>query len=1228
MKTSFLPVAFCLITTLGMAQPTFEQSDSYHTGGSLYGLKAGDFNNDGLMDMVTANFTSAPESVNILIGHSFYGFQITDIGTVSSNIDLDTADFNLDGNLDFVVASNSNDLITLFLGNGDGTFASTAFGAGEDPLDIVTGDFDKDTHPDVAVLHRFSDDMYVYYGDGQGGLGTPQIIPIESTAYKMTTADFDNDGDLDLLTGGSTSVEFHAGDGAGNFSSPVPSTGFFDFVHMSSADFDDDGNLDILAAETTFLYRAFGNGDGTFSDIRFFPEGGNAAVAVDFNEDGMVDVASSRYMMNYYEGEGTRDFTISRRNQTGTGRGIAAADWDNDGNLDLATAGGPVVNVVYGKGNGFFKTPNGYQTPYDTHGLALGDFNEDGLEDIAVCAATTIAHLTDNLFIYEGQAGGGMIPVDTLDAGFPWDIETLDINGDTHMDIAILDSWNNQVKLFTGDGTGSLAAAGNFSIAAEFSMSSSDVNKDGLADLILVGGSLNNVEIHKSNGDDTFTLLIDLDATEEVEDAIVADFNGDTEPDLAVIVDPSSGSDQVRFFQGDGLGGFTAAGTNIDMIGGAVTLTKADVNDDGNMDLVVATGSDADILLGDGTFAFTVSSVNTNVNEVTAVADFDGDGFKDLLASRDGTMSMYNGDGTGNFHTNWSWGLSGAGGFRLAISDFNDDGYDDIATLWNGSPLDGLNILLNSSAPPPCVPAQIDGTPASNISRCEGEGVSLAITASGDASLSYQWKKDGVDVIGATSSFLFFANLESADAGTYVCTVSNACGSESSTPSNLTINTLPAVPSVVGAIGCSPSTVVLTASGASDGDYRWYDVASGGTALVGEVNSSFTTPSLNVNTNYYVAIDNGSCESSRVLVVATIVEPAAITTQPASQSNDPGEDVTLTLVAAGENISYQWKKDGTAIDGETASSLDLTNFDSGDVGDYTCEVSNSCATVESTAVTLSLNSALLNVTENWLDGEVCEEAAASFTVSATGTTNISYQWQESGGTGFMDISDDNQFSGTNTSTLSISNVSLSMNGFQYQCIVSGDHAADKTSAAVGLVVIEKVSLSSQPSSQNAELGEKVTFSVDAAGDNLTFQWQKNDIDISGEMTKTLTILSLESTDAGNYSCTVSNNCSAQASTVAVLTIDNVLGIENQISAALYPNPANGVFNIALSGAYHGEIIVSVISTAGQTLFYEKMVKYSEKFEATLNLADLNPGVYFVKTSTSYHSMTIGRLVIE
>lgn len=298
-------------------------------------------------------------------------------------------------------------------------------------------------------------------------------------------------------------------------------------------------------------------------------------------------------------------------------------------------------------------------------------------------------------------------------------------------------------------------------------------------------------------------------------------------------------------------------------------------------------------------------------------------------------------------------------GDLLATRSYKNSVWPPLTVLPTGPPLmvsdnqlvlvadgdrEGFGILcFNLDFPEPCVPVEITTQPPSSVTLCEGDSdYAFSVSATGSDPIYYEWFKDGGSLDGGSSEFIL-SNYTADQSGVYSCIVTNECSSEISLDITITINPALTSPTVTEATGCNPASVTLTASGTSDGNYRWYDVATGGTALAGEVNSSFVTPSLTNTTDYYAAINDGVCESIRSTITTTIIEPVAITSHPQNQQIDSGDDVTLSVTATGDNIAYQWRKDAVDLTGEIAALLLISNFTAADLGDYTCLVSNDCS---------------------------------------------------------------------------------------------------------------------------------------------------------------------------------------------------------------------------------------------------------------------------------------------
>jgi gliding motility-associated-like protein len=233
-------------------------------------------------------------------------------------------------------------------------------------------------------------------------------------------------------------------------------------------------------------------------------------------------------------------------------------------------------------------------------------------------------------------------------------------------------------------------------------------------------------------------------------------------------------------------------------------------------------------------------------------------------------------------------------------------------------------------------------TQPSSTTACTGANATFTVAATGTTNIIYQWQKLNTTTSlyenisntggysGATLPILTINTAGNFGAGDYRCKITgDLVASVLSDIAALSINSTTASPTTAGNSRCTPGPVSLTASGGTNGQYRWYDVATGGTALTGETGNTFTTPSLSSTTSYYVSIVNG-CESARTIVTATISStPTAPTATGASRCGIG----TVTLTASGgSGGQYRWYAavtGGNAFAGEnnntfTTPSLTIT----------------------------------------------------------------------------------------------------------------------------------------------------------------------------------------------------------------------------------------------------------------------------------------------------------------
>ena len=360
-----LPVSFAPVAT-------------YDSGGlGANAVAVGDFNSDGRLDLVVANFTG----VGILLGNGDGTFQHPLSYSLTGNTAnaVAIADLNGDGHLDLAIASRYSSSVFVLLGNGDGTFnAPVEYDSGGIfGTSVAIADLNDDGHPDLVVANvcQYANDCLqsvvgVLLGKGNGTFQPPVVYGSGGYyANSVAIADLNGDGHPDLVavsqcydtqcdpsSGGPASVLL--GNGDGSFQPAVDyGSGGGSPVSVGIADLNDDGRPDLAVVKSSSngndkVGILLGNGDGTFQSPVSYPSGGYGATAVaigDLNGDGKLDLAVSN-------------------------------DFNNP-----TTYGFGTVGVLLGNGNGTFQTAVSFTTAeYLSNSVAIADVNGDGKPDLLV----------------------------------------------------------------------------------------------------------------------------------------------------------------------------------------------------------------------------------------------------------------------------------------------------------------------------------------------------------------------------------------------------------------------------------------------------------------------------------------------------------------------------------------------------------------------------------------------------------------------------------------------------------------------------------------------------------------------------------------------------------------------------------------------------------------------------------------------------------------------------
>ncbi len=287
-----------------------------------------------------------------------------------------------------------------------------------------------------------------------------------------------------------------------------------------------------------------------------------------------------------------------------------------------------------------------------------------------------------------------------------------------------------------------------------------------------------------------------------------------------------------------------------------------------------------------------------------------------------------------------------------------------------------------------------------------GRSASFSVVATGTAPITYQWRKNGVAVTGATAATYTTPATTLGDSGSvFDVVLVNSGGTVTSTPATLTVQASVVAPTLTAqpanqtvAVGQS-ATFSVTATGTAPLSYQW---RKNGSAITGATGASFTTPATVASDSgslFTVVVSNsaGSVTSNAATLTVSTTTSLTITTQPQSRTVTVGQSAVFSVVAMGTApITYQWRKNGSAITGATRASYTTPSTVAGDSGSsFTVVVSNSGGSVTSNAATLTVLSPP-RITTQPTDLSVPVRSTATFSAVATGTAPLSYQWYKNG----------------------------------------------------------------------------------------------------------------------------------------------------------------------------------------------------------------------------------------
>ena len=524
--------------------------------------------------------------------------------------------------------------------------------------DLHAADLDGDGDLDVLSASWDYSGSFIWWrrNDGQGEFSGWIVVSRDADgARDVQAADLDGDGDLDVLSASQnysgSFIRWHRNDGEGEFSEQiVVSTDADGAVAVHAADLDGDGDLDVLSAserdDKIAWYR--NDGQGEFSGqlvVSTDADGARDVHAADLDGDGDLDVLSASEQddkIAWYRNDGQGEFSgqLVVSTDADGARDVHAADLDEDGDLDVLSASERDGKIAWYRNDGQGEFSEQITVSREAEGveaMQAADLDGDGDVDVLSASAGKIAWYRND---GQGEFSGQLVV--STDAGVPQAMQAADLDGDGDLDLLSASGW---IGWYRNDGPSRFTAQLLVSTDADEARDVHAADLDGDGDVDVLSASERDDKIawyRNEDGAGAFSepnvVSTDADGAQAVH---AADLDGDGDLD---VLSASWNDDKIAWYRNDGAGAFSEPNVVSTDADGAVAVHAADLDGDGDFDVLSASYFDDKIAWyrNDGKGVFSEPIILSTADEAWDVhaGDLDGDGDLDVLSASRGGDSL------------------------------------------------------------------------------------------------------------------------------------------------------------------------------------------------------------------------------------------------------------------------------------------------------------------------------------------------------------------------------------------------------------------------------------------------------------------------------------------------------------------------------------------------------------------------------------------------------------